>query len=306
MINALQNGNLFREGVLALINDGVANAPDQSNDLIGRMINSRQQWEEIITISGLGPMQQMEDGQPVPYDSMNPRYTKRYYPKVYGMAVRHTQLSEVIDVNRFVAQVPQHIANSIVVTRNQQSAEPYNLGFTTMTSPDGKAVFASDHPLRPDATTTTFSNLTTDALTPTSLGVGLQNLASQLGDRGLPTYGGDRAKLVIGPQLEHQAIRVVQSQQMQGTTDNDTNQYISGRTRIVRANAIGTYSSTSNQNWFLVDDGPMKNPFVCIMLMQPKLETWYDYSTKTTNVSVHGCWLYDTVDWRGLYGANVG
>jgi len=296
--------NLYREGLMALVNDGLQDMPRDDQQIIGRTITSRQAYEEIITMSGLGLMQRQTSGMPVHVDNMQTRFSKTFTTQMYSLAVRHDAKSKIVDVNRFIAALPEQLTRAIAGTLNTQAFGVLNLGFSDYLAPDALSMFNSAHPLLPSAIgTTTQSNTTTTALSVTSLGTAIAALRDQRTDRGLPMHNTERLKLVVGPQNEHIAQRIVLSSNLQGTSDNDNNNYIRSNIQLVPSNYVGLAGGTAN-SWFLLGSGA-SNPLVHIVTAQPTVEMWYDNWTKSTVMSVHGYWLHDTLSWRGTYGASV-
>ena len=297
---------IHREGLLKLINDGIEQVPQTYRKIVPNTITSKQAYEQIQTWSGFGFFQPMTEAQGVTYDSVIPGYTKTYTPVIRTLGVKHTRQSLQKDLYGFVKSMAPLLAKSAVATKNLLAANILNLGFSaaTMASPDGAALFSASHPIKQNGTTQ--SNLGADALSGLALEAAIQSVYAQKGDRGIPKYFTGGLKLVVGPALYGLATRAVESSGLQGTSDNDTNKFVSGAIReIVMEQFIGFGSTTMDYYWFLLPADSSENPLIEIEVQGLKTDTDYDMDFQATKFAASFECVFDNLGWRGLYASQV-
>ena len=296
---------LHREGLLKLINDGVENVPATWNKICPNTIKSRQAYEEIQTWAGLGFFQNMDEAFGITYDNVVPRYTKRYYPIIRTLGVKHSKQSAQKDLYSFVKAQAPLLSQSAVATMNFLACNVLNLGFssTTMASPDGVALFSASHTL---VGSQTDSNLITQSLSGTSLENALQIAMAHKGDRGIPKYYQGGFKLAVGPGLAGLATRSVKSVQLAGTNDNDTNEFVSGMIKEIIVDQMLGFDNTSLANyWYLIPAAPQDNPLFYMEVSPMAVETDYEIDYQVTKFAASFECLFDNLGWRGLVASQV-
>ena len=198
------------------------------------------------------------------------------------------------------------LAEAAVATRNLLAANLLSNGFSSSgtVTPDGVSQFNSAHPLK---TGGTFSNVTTNALTGPNLEAGIQSVRSQVGDRGIPKYYRGGFRLVVGSGLAGRAHRVARSAGLAGTADNDTNSWISGNIKeIVEDPMLDFGSSTLSENWHLIPANSKDSPFINVEVQGLETDNDYDMDHQMYKMAANFECVYDTLGWRGTYGANLG
>lgn len=126
----------------------------------------------------------------------------------------------------------------------------YNLGFSTTTTNDGIAYFATNHLT---LNGTTVSNLETGHLTEPNLDIMFQDLGNQVTQDG--TLGGHTpATLLVPLALFKTATEITKSEFKQGTTNNDMSYYsqIYPGLKVVQSPFLGTNFGGSNTAYFLL------------------------------------------------------
>ena len=295
---------IHREGLMKLINDGVEGAPSTWKLITPRVISSRQAYEQVQTHAGLGFFEPMDEVGGVTYDAAIPRYSKTYTPIVRTLGVKFSKQSRQKDLYGFIKAMGPMLAEAAVVTMNLMAANLINLGFGGGTTcPDGQAQFSAAHPL---TTLSTYSNLGTSPLSGQALEDALQSVLAQVGDRGIPKYYPAGFKLVVGPLQSAIATRAVRSQGLQGTTDNDTNEFVSGLIKnVVVEQMIGFNQPSLIDAWALLPADEKNNPFFYIQVQG--IETDVDKSIDFQEIKYVSDFegTFDTWGWRGTFGSAV-
>jgi len=295
---------LYREGLLKVIQDGIKDTPNTAARISSKVIGSRQVYEEIVTQSGLGFFQNMDEVEGVTFDSTVPRFTKRYTPIVRTLGVKWSKQSKQKDLYGFVKSFGKQLADAAVATRNLLACNTLTLGFSGggVLSPDGVAVFASNHPLMTGATQ---SNLGTLALSGSSLEDAIQQVLGQVGDRGIPAYFPGGFNLVVGPPNAGIARRAARSEGLQGTADNDTGEFNTDMIKsIIVDQMIGFGQSGLTDAWFLVPADDDRNPIFCLRVQDVETAADTDIVYQEAMFVSDFEEVWDVFGYRGMFGTN--
>lgn len=186
------------------------------------------------------------------------------------------------------------LGRSLRATEESDTASVILNGFTNV-GYDGKALFATNHPLINSAKVV--SNLVTGALTDENLKAALSLMRAQTDEAGIP-IAARATQLVVCPELEFTAKAIVRSILQSGTNNNDINtvpdleivvwDYLTDPTGVMKP-------------WF-VQDTSLDN-LLFLRREEPifgskQLERRMDYN-------MYGYTRFDTgyCDWRGLVGS---
>jgi len=130
---------------------------------------------------------------------------------------------------------------------------PLSNGFTTAySSGDGVALFSASHPLVSGGTNSNTQSTAAD-LNETSLEAAVIQIGKWTDERGLMIAARPQS-LVIPPDLQFVAARVMQSELRPGTADNDINAVRS--MGVVPGGTIVNHYLTDTDAWFLLTDIP--------------------------------------------------
>lgn len=225
MTNVMRSSD-FRAVVEPILNEGFDGVYNQRKDeWKGFMVQSQglaRAYEEEFVQFGFTAAPELPDGMPVTYQSGGVLFTKRYTPKVWGLAYAMTKVlvedGEHINLGKIYAR---HLAQSLIETKETVTANIINrMTNTAYKGGDLKPLIATDHPIVGG----TFSNrLTTDAaLSQTSveqLLIQIRNAVDNNGKRITITP----EKLLIAPSNTFQAEVILKSTLRTGTANNDIN-----------------------------------------------------------------------------------
>ena len=213
--------------------------------------NSTKAFEEDQLVTGFGGAAVKAEGAGVTFDEAQQGWTSRYTHETIALAFAVTQ--EAIEDNLYMtmgAKYAKALARSMQHTKEIKAASIFNnAGNAAVAYGDGQALLSSVHPLTGGGT---LSNLlaATD-LSESALEDALVMIRKMTDDRGIPVALKAKS-LIIPPELEYVAHRILRSNLRPGTADND-------------ANAIkdkGLFSATpkvitrltSPVNWFIKTD----------------------------------------------------
>lgn len=148
------------------------------------------------------------------------------------------------DIGGIAAREPDQLMADVLIAGESASQPCY----------DGKALFATDHPVNPaQPSGTTFSNLRTSrSLTPDNFEYGQMEMRRLTGPDGR-VLGMRGRLLVVGPQLETTAKRIVENDLVVETAgDGAVTNIHKGAAQVVVVDRLDEVNS--GLSWYLVDD----------------------------------------------------
>jgi len=185
--------------------------------------SSDRAFEEEVMLAGFGSAPTKTEGAGVGFDSANEAYTARYSHETVALAFALTE--EAIEDNlydRLGARYTKALARSMAHTKQVKAAAVLNNAFNTaFTGGDGVELCSRVHPLNGGGT---FANEpTTPAdLNETSLENALIDVAGFVDERNM-VVALRGMKLIIPPQLQFIADRLLETTLRPSTADNDIN-----------------------------------------------------------------------------------
>jgi hypothetical protein len=185
--------------------------------------SSDRAFEEEVMLAGFGSAPTKTEGAGVGFDSANEAYTARYSHETVALAFALTE--EAIEDNlydRLGARYTKALARSMAHTKQVKAAAVLNNAFnSSFTGGDGVELCSLVHPLNGGGT---FANEPTTAadLNETSLENALIDVAAFVDERNM-VVALRGMKLVIPPQLQFIADRLLETTLRPSTADNDIN-----------------------------------------------------------------------------------
>ena len=185
--------------------------------------SSDRAFEEEVMLAGFGSAPTKTEGAGVGFDSANEAYTARYSHETVALAFALTE--EAIEDNlydRLGARYTKALARSMAHTKQVKAAAVLNNAFNaSFTGGDGVELCSLVHPLNGGGT---FANEPTTAadLNETSLENALIDVAAFVDERNM-VVALSGMKLVIPPQLQFIADRLLETTLRPSTADNDIN-----------------------------------------------------------------------------------
>jgi len=198
---------------------------------------------------GLGAMQEVGEGQPLPYDMMIQGNEKTIYPTKFKLAMAITEEMWDDDQKGHIKKAFQELGKSAALTKELKFWDIFNSGFVTTrrTGIDGAALFAS-HTLF--GTGTSYSNYaaTAGSLNMTSLQAAMNRFEAVQNDRGIIIPMKPK-KLIVPYQLRFEAEKLLGSQY----NAENANMQVNTVGNKGLSWMVGHYLSSSTA-WFLVGD----------------------------------------------------
>ncbi len=186
------------------------------------------------------------------------------------------------------------LGRSLRATEETEAAKVITGGFDNV-GYDGKALFATDHPLA--SSERTWSNLIEGALTDENLKKAFTLMRSQVDEAGIIISASPK-RLVVCPELEFTAKAIVHSILQSGTELNDVNTL--PNIDIVVWDYL-TDPEGTNKPWFIQDTSIENLKF----LRREEPIFGSQFIPSTMDWQMHGYTRFDVgyVDWRGLVGS---
>jgi phage major head subunit gpT-like protein len=185
--------------------------------------SSDRAFEEEVMLVGFGNAPTKSEGAGIQFDSANEAYTARYTHETVALAFALTE--EAVEDNlydRLGARYTRALARSMAHTKQVKAASVLNNAFNSaFAGGDGKELCATDHPLSGGGTFRNEPSTAAD-LNETSLENALIDISTFVDERNM-IIALRGAKLIVPPQLQFVADRLLESTLRVGTADNDVN-----------------------------------------------------------------------------------
>ena len=216
--------------------------------------SSDRAFEEEVMLVGFGNAPTKSEGAGVEFDNANEAYTARYTHETVALAFALTE--EAVEDNlydRLGARYTKALARSMAHTKQVKAAAVLNNAFdSNFAGGDGKELCATDHPLSGGGTFRNEPSVAAD-LNETSLENALIDVSTFVDERNM-IIALRGMKLIVPPQLQFVADRLMDSTLRVGTADNDVNA-IKNMGMIPEGYAINHFL-TDPDAFFLKTDAP--------------------------------------------------
>jgi hypothetical protein len=215
---------------------------------------SERSFEEETKLSGFSAAPVKNEGSAIAYDNAQEAWTARYNHETIALGFSLTE--EAIEDNLYdslSARYTKALARAMSYTKQVKAANVLNNGFSaSYPGGDGKALFATDHPLVGGGVNSNEPATPAD-LNETSLENAVIQIAAWTDERGLLIAAKPR-KLIVPPALQFVATRLLETELRVGTNDNDINA-LKNNGSIPEGYTINHFL-TDNNAWFLTTDVP--------------------------------------------------
>ena len=262
--------------------------------------SSDRAFEEEVMLSGFGNAQVKPEGQGISFDDAQETFTARYTNETIALAFAITE--EAIEDNlydRLASRYTKALARSMANTKQVKAVSPIIQGLPTTAnydSGDGVSLFSTSHPTLNGV----FSNtLDTQAdLNETSLEQALIDIGEMTDERGL-LVAAKGVKMIVPPENQFNAERLMKSQGRTGTADNDINA-INSMGMIPQGYRVNNYL-TDADSWYIITDVPngMK------MFVRTPLATAMegDFDTGNVRYKARERYVFGVSDPRGIFAS---
>lgn len=269
-------------------------------DIIGRQMTTKLAFDRFKAISDFGDAIPTNEGSDIPVSDIETPFQRDFEVTAYSLGYEVSGQAAYTDEYKQLKRPTENLMKSMYDARERDAAALLNLGFTLPSSGgtwtlDNVALFSASHPLNAGVASNT-SALALDIL---NLETAIQTAMQVQTYRGKVSTGPKRWKLVVPTNLLMLANRLVASQKIPQTNDNDPN--VAGGHLTVVWNPY----LTDTNNWFLIPAQDDYNPLfkmdrMALQLITSKLERrpgdmFYGF---------HEEYGFGAEDWRHTFGAN--
>jgi hypothetical protein len=227
---------------------------DEEHKEIYETETSERSFEEETKLAGFSAAPVKNEGSAIAYDNAQEAWTARYNHETIAMGFSITE--EAMEDNLYdslSARYIKSLARGMAYTKQVKAASILNNGFNAaFTYGDGQALFSTAHPLVSGGTNSNRPATAAD-LNETSLEAAVIQIAGWTDERGLLIAAKPR-KLIVPPQLQFVATRLLETSLRVGTTDNDINA-LKNNGSIPEGYTVNHFLTDTNA-WFLTTDVP--------------------------------------------------
>jgi len=261
--------------------------------------NSERAFEEEVMLSGFGQAPVKGEGASVTYDTAQETFTARYSHETVALAFALTE--EAIEDNLYdslSSRYTKALARSMATTKQVKAANVLNNGFSTsFPGGDGKPLMTTDHPTMSGGDQSNEPSVAAD-LNETSLENAMIDISQFVDERGIKVNVQAR-KLIIPPQLQFVADRVLQTPGRGGTSDNDINA-LKNMGMLPEGYVVNHYL-TDTDAFFIKTDAPNGLKHFVRSPMSTGMEG--DFETGNVRYKARERYSFGFSDWRGIYGS---
>jgi len=253
---AISRAQLLKEllpGLNALFGMEYATYGEQHKEIFETEASERS-FEEETKLSGFSASPVKNEGSAIAYDNAQEAWTARYNHETIAQGFSITE--EAMEDNLYDSlsnRYTKALARAMAYTKQVKAASILNNGFSaSYAGGDGVALFSTSHPLVSGGVNSNTSSTNAD-LNETSLEAAVIQIAGWTDERGLLIAAKPR-KLVVPPQLQFVATRLLDTNLRVGTADNDINA-LKNNGSIPEGYTVNNYLTDTNA-WFLCTDVP--------------------------------------------------
>lgn len=260
---------------------------------------SERSFEEETKLSGFSAAPVKDEGSAISYDNAQEAWTARYNHETIALGFSLTE--EAIEDNLYdslSARYTKALARAMSYTKQVKAAAVLNNGFdASYEGGDGVALFSSAHPLVSGGTNSNVPAVAAD-LNETSLENAVIQIAGWTDERGL-LIAAKPLKLIVPPQLQFVATRLLETKLRVGTADNDLNA-IENNGSIPQGYTINNFLTDTNA-WFLKTDVPNGMKHFTRTPMSTSMEG--DFDTGNVRYKARERYSFGFSDPLGMFGS---
>ena len=260
---------------------------------------SERAFEEEVMLSGFAQAPTKGEGAAVTYDTAQETFTSRYSHETVALAFALTE--EAIEDNLYdslSSRYTKALARSMATTKQVKATNVLNNAFSTsFPGGDGKPLLTTDHPTLSAGDQSNEPSTAAD-LNETSLENAMIDIAAFKDERGIKVNVQAR-KLIIPPQLQFVADRILNSPGRVGTSDNDINS-LRNMGMLPEGYVVNHYLTDADA-FFIKTDSPNGMKHFERAAMTTGMEG--DFETGNVRYKARERYSFGFSDWRGMYGS---
>lgn len=255
---------------------------------------SDKAFEKDQQVTGFPKAAIKEEGNEAYFAQMYQGLQKEYRHFTYSIGGVVTREMVEDDQYNVINQIPEMLARSMRETEEVVTHGPLNNGFNAAYAmPDGLALFSTAHLLTAGGTAS--NRLSTDAdLSLTSLETVLTNIMRFTDDQGLQIMV-KPMKIIVPTDLYFTANKILESQYVPGSADNDVNIVTN-----MGIEPVATPYLTDTDAWFVTTD--IKQGFTFYRRRDAELNRDNDFATDNLKMKTSTRFSVGVTDFRAAYG----
>lgn len=238
---------------------------------------------------GLGGIREVTPGQDLPKVQSNQGDSATYTQRYFGAIAEVTKEMRKFDLYDKIKALPKSLSDDAWDKVDQSMADVLLFGFSssaytdvfgksvTAVAPDGKSLFNASHDF--NVGSRTYSNIITDgtnsnpALSREAI-VRTRAIAMKYKDANGQTRPVTLDTLIVAPENEDLAERIVYSSQINGSMNNDTNTLKGKIKKIIVWPRLSTDSAGTDKSayWFLADSRNVGETLMALFAERPALD----------------------------------
>lgn len=298
---AISRAQLLKEllpGLNALFGMEYSRYGEQHKEIFEQETSDRS-FEEETKLSGFSAAPTKAEGSAIQYDNAQEAWTARYTHETIAMGFAITE--EAIEDNLYdslSARYTKALARAMAYTKQVKAASILNNAFdANVTYGDGKSLCATDHPLVSGGSNGNRPAVSAD-LNETSLEAAVIAISQWTDERGLLIASKPR-KLVVPPNLQFVATRLLETEGRVATADNDLNA-LRSMGSIPEGYTVNNYLTDTNA-WFLLTDVPNGLKHFVRTPMQTGMDG--DFDTGNSRYKARERYSFGVSDPLAIYGS---
>jgi phage major head subunit gpT-like protein len=295
-INTTAIQSLLRPGLAAVFGD-YPSYPSQWSEIF-EVYESDKASEIEVEMKMLGLAQLRPEGSPTAVDSMGERIKTTYTHRYVGLSFQITR--QAIMDNLYKTKFPlmvKALKKSMAQTKEILGASILNNGFlANFPIGDGQPLFSTQHPIDGGVVSNT-PGVNTD-LNEASLESAIIAVQQFKDQAGLITMT-KPLKLIVPPQLQYTAERLLASSYRTGTNNNDVNAMYN-LSSVPQGARVNQYL-TSPSSWFLLTDAT--DSFKHYIREKIETDVYSSFSTDDLMCKAIERYSFGVSNFRGAYGS---
>ena len=261
--------------------------------------SSDRAFEEEVMLSGFGNAQVKGEGQGISFDDAQETFTARYTHETVALAFAITE--EAIEDNlydRLASRYTKALARSMANSKQVKAASPLINGLPStdsFDSGDGVSLFNTSHTTLGGSFANTLA--TQSDLNETSLEQSLIDIGEMTDERGL-LIAAKGVKMIVPPENQFNAERLMKSQGRTGTADNDINA-VNSMGMIPQGYRVNNFL-TDSDSWYIITDVPNGMKMFQRAALKTAMEG--DFDTGNVRYKARERYSFGVSDFRGIFG----
>lgn len=289
--------NLLRPGLAAVFGSDPM-YPPQWSEIFDKYTSDKQiELDVEMKMMGLGSIR--PEGSPTTFQDMGQRYVTQYINRYVsaGFVITRAAIKDNLYKNEFPKQA-QSLKDSLDQTKEVLGATVLNNGFnTSYPGGDGQPLFSTSHPIDGGTVSNTFS-VQAD-LNETSLENGLVQIQQFQNIAGLRVMVQPK-KMIVPPQLQWTANRILNSQFRTGTGNNDISA-VYNVNAVPEGYRVNQFLTDTNA-WFLLTNA--KNGMKYFDREAYETSVFTDFSTDNLMAKAIARYSFGWSNWRAMFGSS--